>query len=120
MSRALAATALALLAGLPAAAQTLDCRGIEGGRQVCTTSYQVLADKLREQAAERAQPQPAGPPAPFVTPQQRKLVEAVARNVVAGRCDKARGLAIDAGDLDLALEAARRCEELAAARTKPK
>ena len=112
------ALALALVAG-PAAAQTMDCRGMEGGRMVCTTSWTALANQLNDRAAERAEVQaPSGPPAPFVTPQQRKLVTAVAKAVVAGRCEKARALAIDGGDIDLATEAMVRCEALKSEKAK--
>ena len=102
-----------LLAATPAAAQRLECMGIEGGRQVCTPSRADLFDNLARQAEPRAAAQgsqSAGPPAPFVTPQQRRLVQAVARAVMAGHCDKARERAIAAGDLDLAGAAVVQCQ----------
>ena len=121
----------AALAVLPAAvvattahAQRMDCYGVEGGRQVCTTARAELFDDISRRVEPRAAAQAQAPavadtPAPFVTPEQRRLVQAVARAVLAGRCDKARERAIAAGDLDLASAAVVQCEARLAERARP-
>ena len=120
MQRLLTALLLLLLAATPAAAQRLECMGIEGGRQVCTTSRADLFDDLARRAEPRAAAAAPQIPAPFVTPEQRRLVERVAKAVLAGRCDKARQRAIAAGDLDLAAAATVQCEARLAASATPR
>lgn len=115
MQRPLIPATFLLLVATPAAAQRLECMGIEGGRQVCTTSRADLFDDLARRAEPRAAAMAPQTPAPFVTPEQRRLVERVARAVLAGRCDKARRRAIAAGDLDLAAAATVQCEARLAA-----
>ena len=115
---AMAVVAAAALAGPPARAQEQVCRGVEGGRPVCADAPEAVVRrvdrelKMRGPASVAAQPGDAEVAAraqPYITKKQQKLVEAVARAMLAGRCDKAETLALRAGDHALAEEAVRRC-----------
>ena len=104
----------------PASAQLQDCVG-RPGRVYCTDSLNAVVDRMQAQIRDR---KPAGPaevaqsadgpevlarPQPILTPEQQRLVDAVAKAVRAGRCDKAESIAVKAGDLALAEQAVRLC-----------
>ena len=101
LSLAAAAGCALLVSAPPALAQSsgMDCYGMQGGRAVCTSSRDVLLDRLDRQArANRS-----------LNARDRKLVKAVAQAVHDGRCEEALALALKAEDPMIAANTARLC-----------
>jgi hypothetical protein len=107
----LAVLALALPAAAPA--QTRNCFTGMNGRITCVDSYEHAVERIerrtRDLPAAQPTPPPDDTPTPYITPAERRLVAAVLRQVLRGRCDKAEAIALKAGDKELAQAAVLRC-----------
>lgn len=108
-----AALVLAFVGVTAAQAQIggMTCRTTGAGRQECTESAGAQAERLNRENMERMrQSMASGPTAAEVeAARKRKLQKKVAGLVKAGKCDEAKAMALDAGDMDTADQAVRLC-----------
>jgi len=101
---------------LTASSASAQGRGMEcstwGGQTTCKESAAAQAERLNRENLDRmSRMEISKPPTAeeVAAARTRKLQKKVAAAVKAGRCDEAKQLALDAGDLDTADKAMRLC-----------
>ena len=107
-----AALVIAFTGATAVHAQTdMNCRTTISGRVECKESVGAQAERLNREHMERMRESADSMPTAvdLAAARKRALQRKVAKLVKAGKCEEAKAVALDAGDLDTADQAVRLC-----------